>query len=87
MLGAANTHYARTCKPRKAALGALPDPNQVFDALFARQKFRQHPNKVSSILWYWATIVTHGTLQERARSRGVPLTHCLGITAAAAATP
>jgi hypothetical protein len=58
-MGAANTHYARSCKPRKTAPGALPDPNQVFEALFARQKFREHPNKVSSILWYWATIITH----------------------------
>jgi cytochrome P450 len=59
MLGAANTHYARSCKPRKAAPGALPDPNQIFEALFARTNFKQHPNNVSSILWYWATIITH----------------------------
>lgn len=26
----------------------------------ARDGFRKNPNNVSSILWYWATIIIHG---------------------------
>lgn len=26
----------------------------------ARDKFIKNPNNVSSILWYWATIIIHG---------------------------
>lgn len=26
----------------------------------AREGFRKNPNNVSSILWYWATIIIHG---------------------------
>lgn len=27
----------------------------------ARDEFRKNPNNTSSILWYWATIIIHGT--------------------------
>ncbi|KYK60784.1 heme peroxidase [Drechmeria coniospora] len=58
-LGAAGTPYSRSVKPGKANLGALPDPETVYEAVMARKNFKKNPNNVSSILWYWATIVIH----------------------------
>ncbi|TDZ29567.1 Linoleate 10R-lipoxygenase [Colletotrichum spinosum] len=58
-LGAAGGPYARSVKPRINTLGALPEPSLVFDAVMRRTTFKKHPNNVSSILWYWATIVIH----------------------------
>ncbi|TAQ84850.1 hypothetical protein B7494_g6827 [Chlorociboria aeruginascens] len=58
-LGAANTPYARTCKPRTIMPGALPDPGVIFDCLMKRYKYKPHPNGVSSILWYLASIIIH----------------------------
>jgi linoleate 8R-lipoxygenase/9,12-octadecadienoate 8-hydroperoxide 8R-isomerase len=39
---------------------ALPDPGVIFDSLMARgDKFEPHPNKISSMLFYLATIIIH----------------------------
>lgn len=36
----------------------------------ARHQYKRHPNNVSSILWYWASIVIHNTSPlPRARDR------------------
>lgn len=59
-LGAAGTAYSRTCKPRGMGLGALPPPDTIFESIMARNEFKKNPNNVSSILWYWATIIIHG---------------------------
>ncbi|KAF9869401.1 linoleate diol synthase [Colletotrichum karsti] len=61
MRGAAGQPYARSVKPRVVTLGALPDPELVFDSVMARREngYKEHPNQVSSILWYWATIIIH----------------------------
>lgn len=59
-LGAAGTAYARACKPRGMGLGALPPPDTIFESIMARDEFKKNPNNVSSILWYWATIIIHG---------------------------
>ncbi|KAH6670320.1 linoleate diol synthase [Plectosphaerella plurivora] len=58
-LGAAGSTYARSVPPKVDGLGALPDPGLVFDSIFAREEYTKHPNNVSSILWYWATIIIH----------------------------
>ncbi|KAI5920952.1 heme peroxidase [Camillea tinctor] len=58
-LGAAGSTYARTCRPGVVPLGALPDPNLIFESVMKRTKYRKHPNNVSSVLWYWATIIIH----------------------------
>lgn len=58
-LGARGHTYARTCKPKHTQLGAQPDPEAVFEAVMARRTFRKNPNNVSSVLWYWATIIIH----------------------------
>lgn len=45
--------------------GALPDPSLIFDSVMRRNEYKKHPNNVSSILWYWATIIIHGELITR----------------------
>jgi len=62
-LGAANTPYARSMPPLTIQPGALPDPGVVFDCLFARNKYTPHPNNVSSVLFYWASIIIHGSFR------------------------
>jgi linoleate 10R-lipoxygenase len=59
-LGAVGHTYARSCKPKVTQLGAQPDPEAVYEAVMARGVFKRNPNNVSSILWYWATIIIHG---------------------------
>lgn len=58
-LGAANTPYARSCKPSIVPPGSLPDPGVIFDCVMKRYEYKPHPNGVSSILWYWASIIIH----------------------------
>lgn len=41
---------------------ALPEPEALFDSLLARKDFREHPNKISSVLFYLASIIIHGRL-------------------------
>lgn len=62
-LGAANTPYARSVQPFTIRPGALPDPGLIFDNVFARHKFIKHPNNVSSILFYWASLIIHDLFQ------------------------
>ncbi|KAK3070710.1 hypothetical protein LTR53_009992, partial [Teratosphaeriaceae sp. CCFEE 6253] len=60
-LGASDMPYARTV-PRKEKLpGCLPDPGILFDATMARKdpKGVPHPNKISSMLFYFASIIIH----------------------------
>ena len=41
----------------------LPDPGLIFDEVFARgESTREHPNEVSSTLFYLASIIIHGKL-------------------------
>lgn len=60
-MGAAGTTYARSCRPSIMPPGALPDPGLIYDSVMRRSSsgYRKHPNNVSSILWYWATIIIH----------------------------
>jgi hypothetical protein len=59
-LGAAGTPYARSVRPKTAQPAALPEPETLFDSLLARKAFKEHPNKISSILFYLASIIIHG---------------------------
>jgi hypothetical protein len=40
--------------------GALPDPGVIFDSIMARkpENREQHPNKISSVLFYLASIIS-----------------------------
>src|ERR1700744_1296013 len=59
-LGKAGSYYARTVTPQTLKPGVLPDPGVIFDAIFAREEEpREHPNKISSMLFYLATIIIH----------------------------
>ena len=59
-LGRAGTAYARSAKPVILQNIALPDPGVIFDSLMDRgDKFEEHPNKISSMLFYLATIIIH----------------------------
>ncbi|EPS42371.1 hypothetical protein H072_3669 [Dactylellina haptotyla CBS 200.50] len=58
-LGKAGTPYARSVRPMKKMPGARPDPGLIFDVLLARQQPKQHDNKISSMLFYLATIIIH----------------------------
>jgi hypothetical protein len=62
-LGAAGSQYARTVTPQTLAPSVLPDAGLLFDTIFARQdQANEHPSQISSVLFYLATIVTHGKL-------------------------
>jgi linoleate 8R-lipoxygenase/9,12-octadecadienoate 8-hydroperoxide 8R-isomerase len=59
-LGAAGSPYARSATPIILQNIALPDPGVIFDSLMDRgSKFEAHPNKISSMLFYLATIIIH----------------------------
>jgi hypothetical protein len=59
-LGKAKTPYARSAKPTVLQNIALPDPGAIFDSLMERgDEFEPHPNKISSMLFYLATIIIH----------------------------
>ncbi|RFU30727.1 hypothetical protein B7463_g5603, partial [Scytalidium lignicola] len=59
-LGKANSPYARSAKPMILQNIALPDPGIIFDSLMVRgDTFEPHPNKISSMLFYLATIIIH----------------------------
>jgi linoleate 8R-lipoxygenase/9,12-octadecadienoate 8-hydroperoxide 8R-isomerase/linoleate 8R-lipoxygenase/9,12-octadecadienoate 8-hydroperoxide 8S-isomerase len=63
-LGAANTPYARTAQPMVFQSPDLPDPGQIFDVLLARGgDFKGHPNGISSMLFYMATLIIHDIFQ------------------------
>lgn len=59
-IGAAGSHYARSVRPKTLQSPALPDPETLFDSLLVRKDFKEHPNKISSILFYIASIIIHG---------------------------
>ncbi|KAL2127864.1 hypothetical protein VTI74DRAFT_10040 [Chaetomium olivicolor] len=58
-LGAAGTVYARSVNANVLRPGALPDPALIYDSVMKRTEYKKHPNNVSSILWYWASIIIH----------------------------
>lgn len=58
-IGAANTPYARSVRPQTLQNPCLPDPADLFDNLMARDEFKPHPGKLSSMLFYLASIIIH----------------------------
>lgn len=58
-VGAAGTPYARTTKPSFMQTPARPDPGVVFDSIMTRKHAELHPNRISSILFYLASIIIH----------------------------
>ncbi|OJD36254.1 fatty acid oxygenase [Diplodia corticola] len=59
-LGAAGSHYARSVVGQNLRSTSLPEPGLIFDTLLRRDGLaREHPTKVSSHLFYFATIIIH----------------------------
>ncbi|PSN61193.1 heme peroxidase [Corynespora cassiicola Philippines] len=58
-LGAAGTPYARTVKPATMQTPCLPDPGVIFDSVMTRKHAELHPNRISSVLFYLASIIIH----------------------------
>ncbi|KAI6900680.1 heme peroxidase [Hortaea werneckii] len=60
-IGKAGMPYARTVAPKTKMPGCLPDPGILFDTVMARKnpKGEEHPAKVSSMLFYLASIIIH----------------------------
>ena len=59
-MGEAGCSYARTVSPQTLQPGALPDPGVIFEAIYKRGETpREHPSKISSMLFYLATIIIH----------------------------
>ena len=78
-LGAAGTSYARSVNATVLRPGALPDPSLIYDSVMKRTEYKKHPNNVSSILWYWASIVIHGEYQTRIWEDGHPDKECRSL--------
>ncbi|KAF2190854.1 heme peroxidase [Zopfia rhizophila CBS 207.26] len=57
--GAAGTPYARTVEPEYMQTPARPDPGVVFDSVMTRKHRELHPNRISSVLFYLASIIIH----------------------------
>ncbi|KIW18357.1 hypothetical protein PV08_02645 [Exophiala spinifera] len=71
-LGKAGSFYARTVTPQTLKPGVLPDPGVIFDAVFARgDEPREHPNRVSSMLFYLATIIIHDCFHTDERNPAI----------------
>ena len=64
-LGAANTPYARSVQPQTIMPADLPDPGVLFDSVMVRKGFTEHPNQISSMLFYLAAIIIHGNISDR----------------------
>jgi hypothetical protein len=74
-LGKAGSPYARTAKPEILQNIALPDPGDIFDSLMDRgDKFEPHPNKISSMLFYLASIIIHDLFRTSHEDYTISLT-------------
>ena len=67
-LGAAKTPYARSVRPATVRPAAQPDPGLIFDCIMARKTAKPHPNRISSMLFYLASIIIHGELPIYAKA-------------------
>lgn len=74
-LGASNTPYARSVTPAVFQNPDLPDPATIFDKLMARgNTFESHPQGISSMLFYLATIIIHDVFQTSPTDYNINLT-------------
>ncbi|KAJ5160844.1 Psi-producing oxygenase A [Penicillium canariense] len=73
-IGASGTAYARSVRPQTMQPAALPEPETLFDSLLARKEFKEHPNKISSVLFYLASIIIHDLFQTDPRDQTVSMT-------------
>ncbi|KAI2887316.1 hypothetical protein CBS63078_10725 [Aspergillus niger] len=62
-IGAAGSHYARSVRPTTVQSPSLPDPSTLFASLLERKEYKEHPNKISSVLFYLASVIIHDLFQ------------------------
>ncbi|KAJ0165001.1 Linoleate 10R-lipoxygenase [Colletotrichum tanaceti] len=71
-LGQAGGPYAKTVPSKTAPLGALPDPEVLFDRLMAREPGgRQSQSGLSSMLLYHATIIIHDIFRTNDHDKNI----------------
>ncbi|KAG9234558.1 heme peroxidase [Amylocarpus encephaloides] len=60
-IGRAGTPYARSVAPHVVQPNPKPDPGLIFDSIMSRENggFKPHANKISSMLYYIASIIIH----------------------------
>ncbi|CAN8096303.1 unnamed protein product [Discula destructiva] len=64
-LGAAGSNYARSVVGTRLRSMILPDPGLIFDTLLRRNgPAREHPTRISSHLFYFATIIIHDVFRS-----------------------
>ncbi|OAL49850.1 heme peroxidase [Pyrenochaeta sp. DS3sAY3a] len=73
-VGAAGTPYARTVKPVAMQTPARPDPGVVFDSIMTRKHSELHPNRISSMLFYLASIIIHDCFRTSHEDYSVSMT-------------
>lgn len=73
-LGAAGTPYARTVKPSMMQTPARPDPGVVFDSIMTRKHAELHPNRISSMLFYLASIIIHDCFRTSHEDPSISMT-------------
>lgn len=73
-LGAAGTPYARTVKPSMMQTPCRPDAGVVFDSIMTRKHAELHPNRISSVLFYLASIIIHDCFRTDHRDYSNSLT-------------
>ena len=73
-LGAAGTAYARTVKPSMMQTPSRPDPGVVFDSVMTRKHAELHPNRISSMLFYLASIIIHDLFRTSHEDSSISLT-------------
>ncbi|KAL2857902.1 heme peroxidase [Aspergillus pseudoustus] len=62
-IGAAGSPYARSVRPKTVQSPSLPEPETLFDSILRRKEYKEHPNKISSVLFYLASIIIHDLFQ------------------------
>lgn len=73
-LGAAGTPYARTVKPSFMQTPSRPDPGVVFDSIMTRKHAELHPNRISSMLFYLASIIIHDCFRTSHEDYSISMT-------------
>lgn len=73
-VGAAGTPYARTVKPSTMQTPARPDAGVVFDSLMTRKHAELHPNRISSMLFYLASIIIHDCFRTSHEDYSISMT-------------
>ncbi|KAL5116001.1 hypothetical protein ACEQ8H_006119 [Pleosporales sp. CAS-2024a] len=73
-LGAAGTPYARTVKPAMMQSPSRPDPGVVFDSIMTRKHKKPHPNRISSMLFYLASIIIHDCFRTSHENPAISMT-------------